>query len=369
MRRFLSLALSALLLLGAGGRAQAAPPNGTLTAAIYNYKTDKYGPAQELPLVDLRLNGESISGEMPGVIYQSRTLAPLRLLAEGLGAEVEWMPDSAQVLITRDKEMVLLTLGSATANVNGEPQELPDGVPATMVSYKGQGYTMVPLRFFSQSLGCRVGWEQTSYTAKIYESDYIADLLEPLDAPVDANCYTIALDAGHGGSASGAAYEETMEKDLTLSMTQKVQELLSALGYNTVMTREGDEYVDLYDRARIANDANADIFVSVHCNAADKHPDFEGLYVYHYPWSWSGMTLAQSIQTPACTFTGAVDRGIDSANFVVVRETRMPAVLVETGFMTCSEELARLKDEDYQTRMAQGIVQGIIQYLNAQGGT
>lgn len=369
MRRFLPLVLSALLLLGAGGRAQAAAPNGTLTAAIYNYKTDKYGPAQELPLVNLRLNGESISGEMPGVIYQSRTLAPLRLLAEGLGAEVEWMPDSAQVLVTRDEVSILLTLGSATAYVNDEPQELPDGVPATMVSYEDQGYTMVPLRFFSQSFGCRVGWEQTGYTAKIFEPNYLADLLEPLDTPINANCYTIALDAGHGGRAPGAVYEKTMEKDLTLSMTQKIQELLAALGYNTVMTREGDEYVDLYDRAQIANDAHADVFVSIHCNAAEKHPDFEGLYVYHYPWSWSGMTLAQSIQTPACAFTGAVDRGIDSANFVVVRETRMPAVLVETGFMTCSEELARLKDNDYQTRMAQGIVQGIIQYLNARGRT
>lgn len=366
MRRFLSLVLSALLLFCAGGRAQAAVPNGILKAAVYNYKADRYGETQDLPLVNLRLNGESISGEMPGVIYQSRTLAPLRLLAEGLGARVEWMPSSAQVLITREEETVLLTLGSATAYVNGEPRELPDGVPATMVSYQGQGYTMVPLRFFSQSLGCRVGWEQTSYTAKVYESDYIADLLEPLDAPIDPSCYTIALDAGHGGSASGAVYEETMEKDLTLSMTQKVQELLAALGYNTVMTREEDQYVDLYERAEIANRANADIFVSIHCNAADKHPDFEGLYVYHYPWSWSGMTLAQSIQTPACAFTGAVDREIDSANFVVLRETKMPAVLVETGFMTCSWELERLKDDAYQTRMAQGIVQGIIQYLNAK---
>lgn len=369
MRRFLSLVLSVLLLLGAGGRAQAAAPNGTLEAAIYDYELNKYGKLQKLPLVNLQLNGESISGEMPGVIYQSRTLAPLRLLAEGLGAEVEWVPDRAQVLVTREKETILLTLGSATAYVNDEPRELPDGVPATMVSYEGQGYTMVPLRFFSQSFGCRVGWEQTNYTAKVYEPDYLEDLLEPLDTPVNANCYTIALDAGHGGSASGAVYEETMEKDLTLSMTRKVQELLSALGYNTVMTREGDEYIGLYDRAEIANRARADVFVSIHCNAAEKHRDFEGLYVYHYPWSRSGMTLAQSIQTPACEFTGAVDRGIDSANFVVVRETEMPAVLVETGFMTCSEELERLKDEDYQTRMAQGITQGIIQYLNAEMGS
>lgn len=364
MRRFLSLALCVLLFFCLGGRSQAAAPNGTLEAAVYDYKADTYSDVQELAIVSLQLNSQPISGEIPGLIYQNRTLAPLRLLAEGLDARVEWLPDSAQVRISRGEQTILLTLGSATAYINGVAQDLPDAVPATMVSYQGQGYTMVPLRFFSQAFGCQVGWEQTSYTAGIYQPEYLAPLLAPLDTPMEPNCYTIALDAGHGGNSSGAVHEDTMEKDLTLSITKKVQELLGAMGYNTVMTREEDVYVDLYERARIANEVHADVFVSIHCNASDRNQDFEGLYVYHYPWSWSGMILAQSIQTPACTFTGAIDREIDSANFVVLRETDMPAALVETGFMTCMEELARLKDDAYQTRMAQGIAQGIVRYLN-----
>ncbi len=367
MRRFSPLILLALLLLTLTPRASAASPNGDVSAAVYDYQAQRYGSDARLPVVSLRLNGKPISGEMPGVVYGNRTLAPLRLLAEGLGAEVVWVQDKAQVYVIREDTTFLFTLGSPIVYVDGKARELPDKVPATMVRYEDQGHTMVPLRFFSETLGCQVDWEQKSYTAAVSEDHYIADsLLEKLDRPVEAEKYVIALDAGHGGSASGAYYEKTAEKDLTLSMTLKLERILRALGYQTVLTRWGDTYMDLYERAEIANEAGADIFVSVHCNAAEKNPDFQGLYVYHYPGSQVGAALAQSIQTAACDFTGAVDREIDKANFVVLRETTMPAVLVETGFMTCHEELERLKDPAYQTKMALGMAQGVIQYLNPQ---
>ncbi len=368
MRRFpLCLLLAALLTVFALPAAQAATPNGTLSAGVYDYEHDRPGELQDLPLVELRFNDAPISGEMPGVIVGNRTLAPLRLLAEALEAQVEWLPDAAaQVRITRGEDVIELTLGSAVAQVNGDPKELPDHVPAAIVSYDGQGYTMVPLRFFSETLGCRVGWDQGSYTASVFASGYIDDLLAPLDTPVEPQSRLIVLDPGHGGTASGAFYEEVAEKDLTLSMTTKLRDILSALGYNTVMTRESDVSMGLYERADVANAAGADLFVSVHCNAAEDFPTFQGLYVYHYPDSPSGEALARIIQATACGFTGAVDRDIDSANFVVLRETDMPAVLVETGFMTCHEELIKLMDDAYQTRMAQGIAQGIIQYLNAR---
>lgn len=371
MKRFLPLLLLLALFSGLCPGASAAAPNGFLSVTVYDYDLDRYGQTQELPLVNLRLDGQPVIGEMPGVILEGRTMAPLRLLAEGLGAEVEWIPGKAQVLIARGEDTILLTLGSATAQVNGQERELPDAVPATTIAYKGQGYTMVPLRFFSETLDCRVDWSQASYTASVAQRAYIdreiGPLLKPLEQPIDPSRYLIALDAGHGGSASGAYYEDTAEKDLTLAMTKRVEAILRALGYRTVMTRQEDTYVDLYERAWIANAAGADLFISIHCNAAEKNPDFQGTYVYHYPDSEQGPALAQSIQTQACAFTGSIDRGIESANFVVVRESYMPAVLVETGFMTCHEELERLREEAYQTRMAQGIAQGIIQYLNARG--
>lgn len=357
MKRFLSLLLFFSLLLALCVEASD-PPNGVVNVQVYDYARSTYNTKQPLPVVELVLDGISMSWEpMPGVVRDGRTMAPLRPLAERLGAKVEWVQDAAQVVVKRGEDTVVLTMGQATAQVNGETMPLPDDVPATAMFYQGQGYTMVPLRFFSEVLGCTVTWEQSSYTARISTE---------LETPITPQQYLIALDAGHGGSASGAYYENTAEKDLNLAMIRKLDEILRGMGYRTILTRAGDKDVGLKERSNIANNAGADIFVSIHCNAAVDAPHFQGLYVYHYPGSEQGMALAQAIQTPACQVTGAVDRGINSDNFSVVRESKMPAVLVETGFMTCHQELVRLKDEAYQSRMAQGIAQGIVRYLNGK---
>lgn len=359
MRRFLPLLLLFALLCPLGASTAFVPPNGTVGVQLYDYARSTYGPTEHLPIVRVELDGAALDGtEVPAVVVKGRTMAPLRWVAERLGAKVEWVQGAAQVVVTRKGDTVVLTMGKSTAQVNGVQKTLPDSVPAMAMFYGGQGHTMVPIRFFSEVLGCTVTWEQASYTARVSSAG--------LDTPVSPERFLIALDAGHGGSASGAYYENTAEKDLNLAMTRKLDEILRGLGYRTMLTRGADVDVGLKRRSVLANEAKADIFVSIHCNASETNHDFQGLYVYHYPGSVQGAALAQAIQTPACQFTGAVDRGINSANFSVVRESKMPAVLVETGFMTCHEELLRLKDGAYQTRMAQGIAQGIIRYLNGR---
>lgn len=358
MKRFLPLLLVIALLCPLGASA-AAPPNGTVSVQVYDYQRGTYGASQALPKVKLAVDGEELdSADVPGVVVDGRTMAPLRALAERLGAQVEWAQSTARVTVKRGSDTIVLAMGKATARVNGVDKPLPDGVPAAAVLYQGQANTMVPLRFFSEMLGCAVTWEQYSYTARVSTA---------LEKPVDPGKYFIALDAGHGGSATGAYYEGTAEKDLNLAMIKKLDEILRGLGYQTMLTRTADVDVGLKKRSTLANNAKADIFVSIHCNASETNHSFQGLYVYHYPGSVQGAALAQAIQTPVCQFTGAIDRGINSANFSVVRESKMPAVLVETGFMTCHEELARLKSEAYQSAMAQGIAQGIIRYLNVCG--
>lgn len=359
MRRFLPLLLVFALLCPLGASTAFTPPNGTVAVRLYDYTRSTYGPAEALSMVRVELDGAALNGtEVPAVVVKGRTMAPLRWVAERLGAKVEWVQGVAQVVVTRGSDTVVLTMGKSTAQVNGVQKTLPDSVPAMAMFYGGQGHTMVPIRFFSEVLGCTVTWEQASYTAQVSSTG--------LDTPVSPERFLIALDAGHGGSASGAYYENTAEKDLNLAMTRKLDEILQGLGYRTMLTRSADVDVGLKRRSVLANEAKADIFVSIHCNASETNRDFQGLYVYHCPGSVQGAALAQAIQTPACQFTGAIDRGINSANFSVVRESKMPAVLVETGFMTCHEELLRLKDDAYQTRMAQGIAQGIIRYLNGR---
>ena len=129
------------------------------------------------------------------------------------------------------------------------------------------------------------------------------------------------------------------------------------------MTRTTDVYMDLYDRADIANDVGADIFVSIHANAYED-PEIYGAMTYYHPSSGRGKRLAQAIQAPMCQAAGAKDKGVRDADFVVLRETDMCAVLVETGFMTNHNELMQLNDSDYQDKLVKGICEGIVRYLN-----
>ena len=190
------------------------------------------------------------------------------------------------------------------------------------------------------------------------EPDYIPT------APIDPQRSTIVIDPGHGGGRTGAQYEGIAEKAINLSVSQKLQAILGGYGYNVVMTRTGDTDVGLYERADIANAVEADLFVSLHSNAAPDYPDFSGIYTYYHPSSGRGARLAQAIQTPLTRLTGGIDRGIKSADFVVLRETEMCAVLVEMGFMTNHDELMDLIDDGYQDKLAQGIAEGIVTYLN-----
>ena len=182
--------------------------------------------------------------------------------------------------------------------------------------------------------------------------------------PIDPNKYTVVLDAGHDGKTLGAVYPDAngvdiYEKDLTLSMVYKLRDILLNEGYNVVLTRDGETAGDLYERSELANRVNADLFVSIHCNSAPTVPTFQGLYTYYYPTSSRSKAFAQAVQDAACAASGAVDRGIASANFVVLRETNMAAVLVETGFMTNVEELTRLCDETYQQKLMEGVARGV----------
>lgn len=467
---------------------RAAGPNGLLNIEVHNETTGRYEP-QQAEKVNISLDGTvvDLTGDVPGLALGTRTMVPIRTVAEALGATVLWPQGSNQVILRKGADTIVLTLGSADAVVNGQAVPLPDGVPACVVKHQGVERTMVPLRFVSEQLGAQVGWDQDTFTAEIVsgESDtaYITriqadydmqtvfigmdrkleyritdgdgmvtlDILgaelsagfpgtiavdndfidtvryaqhgaglydgydrvvrvelaladgvtreknltveqqedgilitafrapedepelpetpeEPTDPvnpsnPIDPARRTVVIDPGHGGTSSGAAYEGILEKDLTLPISLKLEALLKAAGYNVVMTRSTDVYLGLYERADIANSVDADIFVSIHANAFDD-PSVNGLITYYHPSSGRGKRLAQAIQTPASQATGAKDRGVASADFVVLRETDMCAVLVETGFMTNHDELMKLNDSAYQDKLAQGIAQGIINYLN-----
>ena len=174
----------------------------------------------------------------------------------------------------------------------------------------------------------------------------------------------IVVDAGHGGYDGGAVYEGICEKDINLSVAKLLRSELEERGYRVIMTRETDKYIKLRNRAYIANRADADLFISLHANAASNAPYFAGVYTYRCPGSSKGLKLANAIQSQVCGETAAVDRGVLSEYFTVLYASSMPAVLVEMGFMSNHNELQNLIDPLYQDKIAKGIARGVDNYFS-----
>lgn len=173
----------------------------------------------------------------------------------------------------------------------------------------------------------------------------------------------IILDAGHGGKDQGASYGEVLEKELTLEIAKKTKEILEEAGYRVSMTRKDDTFVDLYDRADYANRKNSKVFVSIHCNSSEED-GAEGIETFYAASKEEeSQALAQALQTGMVEQTEARDRGIKTADYVVIKETDMPAALVEVGFLSDSGERQLLQQEEYQKKLAEGIAAGILEYL------
>jgi N-acetylmuramoyl-L-alanine amidase len=194
----------------------------------------------------------------------------------------------------------------------------------------------------------------------------------------------VVLDPGHGGQDSGAMCGGMLEKDLTLDVAQRIDRLLQAQGLTTVMTRVGDGYVSPADRASLTNRVPDCVFVSIHFNEGNK-PVSSGIETYYaehqmFPGkpivSWlpflqrtaaeesnlESQSLAGFIQDALVARTQAVNRGTKPEHFFVIANVRHPAVLIEGGFLTNKEDMAKLASGDYREQMAGAISEGIIRY-------
>ena len=213
-------------------------------------------------------------------------------------------------------------------------------------------------------------------------------LLTPRSTPVSrgpgatAPFTLVVLDPGHGGQDSGAICGAIYEKDLTLDVAQRVDRLLQAQGLATLMTRVGDSYVSLQDRAAVTNRARDCIFVSIHFNESKKPVSgVETYYAEHQVApaprlvSWipffqgaaaespelASQSLARFIQEAMIARTKAPDRGTKAEQLFVIDHVAVPAVLVEAGFLN-KEEIAKVESNDYREQMAAAISEGILRY-------
>src|SRR5438067_10020617 len=218
----------------------------------------------------------------------------------------------------------------------------------------------------------------------------VAKTIEPLVRPHRVSnvgkVQTVVLDPGHGGYDRGQVSRYGYEKDFALDVARKLRPLLQAKGLRVIMTREGDYFVPLEVRAKIANAAPNSIFVSIHFNATSDNPNATGFEIFSFTPRGAPSTSdtaltstsygmqpgsavdAQSLALSACIYHSVLghipeyDRGIKRARFAVLRLTKVPAVLIEGGFLTERGESKLIASKDWRGKLAGAISVGIENY-------
>ena len=183
---------------------------------------------------------------------------------------------------------------------------------------------------------------------------------------IKRNKFYVVIDPGHGGPDPGAiGIGGLKESEVVLDVSKRVEKLLTEKGVKVRMTRNNEVNLDLPPRVSIANRTDADIFVSIHANASrGKRRDINGLETFYYS-GWRGRLLAKKIQKQILKVSpGSPDRGVRQGRFFVIKNTRMPAVLVEIGFLTGRLDARRLEKSINRKRIAYAITKGILEYLS-----
>lgn len=194
----------------------------------------------------------------------------------------------------------------------------------------------------------------------------------------------VIVDAGHGGHDGGAVSHGIVEKDLALDLARRLQRELEGAGLRVHMTRNSDVFLPLEERAAQAARHAAAAFVSVHLNTDGEGSAAEGIETYFAepgpgPLSARRLVagqqasggppdsagLAAAVQRQVCASTGADSRGTKTRNYAVVAQAACAAILVECGFLTSPAESAKLKKETYRDKVAAGIAQGVVLFLQS----
>src|SRR5437899_2364550 len=275
------------------------------------------------------------------------------------------------------------------------------GLPAEVVPYGSKIQTETadhPLEFVGGSREAIINGARTWLCFPVIEQDGkslvtrtdVAKTIEPLvrphRVPNVGQVQTVVLDPGHGGYDKGQVSRYGAEKDFALDVARKLRPILQAKGLRVIMTRECDYFVPLEVRAKIANAARNAIFVSIHFNASGDDPNATGFEIFSFtprgaPSTSDGTVEAssvniqpgssvdaQSLALSACVYHSLLghipefDRGIKRARVAVLRLTKVPAVLIEGGFLTERGESKLIANKDWRAKLAGAISVGIENY-------
>jgi N-acetylmuramoyl-L-alanine amidase len=222
-------------------------------------------------------------------------------------------------------------------------------------------------------------------------AETLGPVLSPPVASRSGGIKTICLDPGHGGRDPGNRAGSNEEKKYTLLLSQETSAQLKAAGFNVILTRSSDTFVDLPARPEVARKRNADLFVSLHFNSTEEgRNEVRGTEIFcltpagatstnargEGDTRWVGgnrndeknLALAYQMQKSYTKILDVEDRGVKRARFQVLREATVPAILIEGGFMSHPTEGKKIYDPAYRKQMARAIVEGIVAYKKALKG-
>lgn len=326
-------------------------------------------------------------------IFNNIAYLPLAKLCDHYGLNYKWDEFVKTAVIEKNGKRIALRAGS--------DRILADGIERRLdrpVALDG-GMVYVPISFVNNNLGTIVG--PAAVAGK-----------PPEAFPKRLPMKTIVIDAGHGGKDAGAVGGRLRlkEKHMTLAVSKKLKKILEAKGLKVIMTRNEDAFIPLSKRVQIANRSEADLFVSIHINASRTRAlkGFECYYLSNTADDNARASIASENAPPktgegtllrhtktldktlwdmilsenraesaelARNICGSVEgtlaiknRGIKSARFYVLKLTRMPAVLVEMGYLSNRYEEMRLKDDKFLEKLTEAVARGILTYKSQYEG-
>ncbi len=201
------------------------------------------------------------------------------------------------------------------------------------------------------------------------------------DAPDKMVGKVVIVDAGHGGIDSGANRPGILEKDVNLAVAIQLKDVLNQQGVKVVLSRQIDRELsldcdnedvkgrykrDLMARVEMVEESDADLFVSIHANAVTNNKR-NGAEVFYYNKSEAGRALANSIQIELCNVT-KIQKAAQEADYFVLRRNKIPAALIEVGYITNLDERHLLQTPEYQRKLAEAIAKGVYAYYQTCEG-
>lgn len=318
------------------------------------------------------VNGEKIKLEKNTIpklttFYEPRqeqkTMVPLRFISETLGYKVDFIDEANKVTIDTPRKVM------AKAEVK-EVEEADDVVEG--------GYLIGGESYISESEKKQIDRNKKRTDREIF-LDAGVDLKDFQDREISKflkadDRVTIVLDAGHGGNDPGAVVKDNSdvtynEKDFALETVLRLERILRDRGYEVILTRDRDEYIKLSDRSKLANDLNAELFLSIHYNLSE-NKEANGIEVLYGNENKIPIKtveqkhFAQALQMALIRETGARNRNIqDRSGLIVLKTTKTVAALAELGFISNEDELQKIMDSVYMDKLCTGLANGIDNYV------